>query len=106
MTIEELIKKLPERFQAIARRYAHLLIDMGFEELEAWIELISTGEWEQAYKNLISKMNTDELVGEQDKLNEILKALNEENAEFVSAQKDIVLQVLLTLLLMLRKQVE
>lgn len=106
MKIDDLIAKLPEEYRAIAKRYAPLLINMGFEELQDWVERLAGGDWQQAYKDLVSKMTTTEIVDEQDKANEIMKALNKENADLVAAQSNLMQQILLSTLLMLRGQIE
>ncbi len=106
MTTEELIAKLPDEYQPIARRYVSLLLDMGFDELQGWVEMLANGNWKQAYETVVAKMTTTEVVNEQKRVNEILKALNKENADQIAAQKEIIQQVFLTSLLMLRKEVE
>jgi len=106
MKIEELILKLPEQYQEIARRYINLLIDMKFEELQGWVEMLAGGNWHQAYETVVSKMTTAEVLNEQKKANEILKALNKENADQLAAQKEIVQQIFLISLLMLREEIE
>ena len=106
MTTEELIAKLPEEYQSLARRYVTILIDMGFEDLQGWVEMLASGNWQKAYEAVVSKMPTGEVLKEQKKVNEILKALNKDNAERVAAQKAIIQQIFLTSLLMLRKEVE
>lgn len=102
MTTEEIIAKLPEEYQPIAQRYVTLLLDMGFGELQAWAEKIAGENWPVAYESLVKKMSTTEIINEQKKANEILKALNKENA----TQRELILQIFLTSLLMLRKEVE
>ena len=106
MSIEELIAKLPQEYREIARRYTVLLIDMSFEELRAWIELIAKGEWQNAYANLIGKMSTDEVLAEEQKGHEILKRLNKDNSERISAQFALIEQIFLTSMLMLREEIE
>lgn len=106
MTIEELIQKIPEEYRLIARRYTTLLLDMGFKELQDWVDLIATGNWQQAYKAIVAKMPTDEIIAEQKKANELLKKMNKENADMLAGQRAILQQILLTSLLMLRKEIE
>lgn len=104
MKIEELIEKLPEEYQPFARRYVTILLDMAFDELENWVEILAKGQWPQAYQSIVSKMSTEAIVDEQKQANEILKKLNKENADMLAAQTEIIQQIFLTLLLMLRKQ--
>jgi thiaminase len=103
MTTEELIAKLPEEYQPIARRYVSLLLDMGFDELQSWIEILASGNWREAYISMVSKMSTIDILNEQEKVNEILKKLNKENANMYAAQKEMIQQIFLTSLLMVRK---
>lgn len=106
MTIEKLIEKLPEEYQEIAYRYTALLLDMGFEELQAWVEMIAAGKWQKSYESLIAKMPTDEILIEERKGHEILKRLNKDNAARIALQFALIEQILLTSILMLRKEIE
>jgi len=106
MKIDELIEKLPEEYREIARRYIPLLVEMSFEELQAWVELITKGNWQDSYTKLVAKMPTDEVIAEERKGHEILKRLNKDNAERIGVQFAIIEQIFLTSLLMLRKEVE
>ncbi len=105
MSIEDTIKKLPEEYQEIARGYITLLLDMGFEEIRAWVGLLAVGNWEGAYRELIAKMTTDEILIEERKSHEILKRLNKDNAERIAAQYAIIEQIFLTSILMLREEI-
>lgn len=106
MKIEEIILKLPEEYQETAKRYVSLLVEMSFEELQAWVEMIRKGDWLKSYEKLIAKMPTDEVLAEERKGHEILKRLNKDNAERIAAQFAIIEQIFLTSLLMLRKEIE
>ena len=106
MKIEELIAKLPEEYREIARTYTTLLLDMGFEELQAWVEMIAKGNWQNAYRNLVAKMSTEEVLAAERKGHEMLKRLNKENADSIGTQFALIEQILLTSILMLRKEVE
>jgi len=104
MTINDMIKKLPPEYQEIARRYVPLLVDMKFEDLKSWIEMIAAGNWQKSYKELVSKMTVDELLAEERKGHEILKQLNKDNADRIALQFAIIEQIFLTSLLMLRTE--
>ncbi|KKN74444.1 hypothetical protein LCGC14_0390640 [marine sediment metagenome] len=106
MTIEELIKKLPQEYQEIAYRYTAILLDEAFDDLQGWIELIAKGKWQDAYRRIIEKMPTNEVIADEQRGHEILKRLNKNNAERIGAQFAIIEQILLTSMLMLRKEIE
>jgi len=106
MTIEEIIAKLPEEYQEIARTYTTLLLDMSFAELQTWVEMIAKGNWQNAYRNLVVKMSTEELLIAERKGHEILKRLNKENADSIATQFALIEQIILTSILMLRKEIE
>lgn len=106
MKIEELIQKLPKEYRELAYRYIPLILDMGFEELKAWVEMMTKGNWQKAYQNIVAKMSTDAVLAEEKKAHEILKRLNKDNAERIAAQFAIIEQIFLILLLMLRKEIE
>lgn len=105
MTIEEIIAKLPEEYRAIARRYTTLLLDMADEELLAWVKSIAQGNWQKSYHDLIAKMTTDELLAEERKSHEILKRLNKDNADRMADQFSLIEQIILTSIMMLRKEI-
>lgn len=102
MKIEELIEKLPEEFHELAKRYLPMLIDMGFEELQNWVLTIAAGQWQPAYQMLIRRMTLQEQLYEVRRLNEMLRDYNDKNAGLAQVQKDIVRELLLTALQMLR----
>lgn len=106
MAIEEIIQQLPKEYQEIARRYIALLVDMGFEELQAWVELLRKGDWLKSYEALVAKMSTEEVLAEEKKGQEILKQLNKDNADRMEAQFTLIEQIILTSILMLRKEIE
>lgn len=106
MTIEELIQKLPQEYQEIANRYTTILLDDAFEDLQGWIELIRKGDWLDAYRRIIEQMPTEEVLADERKGQEILKRLNKENAGRIAVQFAIIEQILLTSLMMLRKEIE
>ena len=95
MTFEEIIVKIPEQFQDIARRYLPTLAGMGEEELVGWIELISSGDWQAAYRTVVQRMDTQEQLAELDRINSDLEQLNYANAEYVKMQKEMLKAILL-----------
>lgn len=104
--IDDLIKRLPDEFQELAQRYMPILVNMTFDELEQWVGLLAEGNWQKAYQNVVVKMSIDESVAEQKRINELLQKLNEENADKLAMDKDIVRQILLIALFMLRSEIE
>jgi hypothetical protein len=106
MSIEDIIDKLPEEYQELAQRYLPVLTQMTFDELENWVNLLAEGNWQAAYRNLVGKMSTDELIAETVKVNEQIKELNEENAETIAMQKNIIKEILLIALNILKSKAE
>jgi len=106
MKIEEVIQKLPEEYREIARRYTTLLLDMADEELLAWIESITAGDWQMSYLDLVAKMSTEEILTEEQKGHDILKMLNKDNADRIAMRSALIKQIILTSILMLRKEIE
>ena len=106
MSIEETIQKLPKEYQEIARRYTTLLLDMADEEILAWVTSIAQGNWQKSYSDLIAKMPTDEILLEEAKGHEILKKLNKDNADRIALRFALIEQILLTSIMMLRKEIE
>jgi hypothetical protein len=106
MSIEDIIDKLPEEYQELAWRYLPVLAQMTFDELENWVNLLAEGNWQAAYQKLVGKMSTDELIAETVKVNEQIKELNEENTETMAMQKNIIKEILLIALNILKSKVE
>lgn len=92
--IEDLIAKLPPELQPIAGRYISLFLQSGQAELAAWINMLLSGDWLAAYSYATSKMTTEDLIAEQQRINDELSRLNTENAANVAAQKALIQQAL------------
>jgi len=106
MPLEELIKKLPDEYQEMARRYLPIFINSTFDELEQWIALIAIGNWQEAYGTVVRKMDTEVLLDEQGKCNEYLRKLNKANADYMELQREMIRKSLLIGLLTLKKEIE
>lgn len=83
--------KLKKKIKAEASEEFHSIIDDIFiglerftdEELAQWIQYLIEGNWKEAYKIKIAKMNTDELLDEFDRLNEHFRTMNLNNQQRV-----------------------
>lgn len=106
MPMENLIKKLPDEYQEMARRYLPIFINSTFDELEQWIALIAIGNWQEAYGVVIRKMDTNILLDEQGKCNEYLLKLNKENATYIDLQREMIRKTLIIGLLTLKKEID
>jgi tyrosyl-tRNA synthetase len=98
MALKDIIEKLPPEQQEIAALYLPLLTDMAMDEINQWVELVLAGNRESAYKIIVSKMATGQLLAEQDRINAKLKAISEKDAGNEETQKQL-LRDLFTLLI-------
>ena len=79
--LEDIIESLPAQYEELARLYLPILRRMGREEVMSWLFKLSNGH---AMNDLIAeKMTTPELIADQERSNEMLKALNKDNADQV-----------------------
>ena len=101
MTMHELIDKLPDELKPFAQTYFDLLTTQSAELLSEWADSVAAGEWKAAYKLLVSKMSTQQLLDElqlQRKVQAQLAALGHDASE---TQQFIIASVLKALISML-----
>lgn len=103
--IKEIVEKLPEWLQPFAERYARIIADKGFEELQLIADSVVEGNWETAYRHIIAGMATEDLTAELSRINAGLKGLNKQNVEKRDVRKEIVRQALITILAMFRAEI-
>jgi len=104
-SIEKFIDSLPKEFQPIAGLYISTLNDMADSEIRAFVDLVATGSWSEAFKAITGRMTTEELLSELERINGLLKELNVENAEFVEIQVNIIKDFLVTSLLFSKSKI-
>ena len=73
---EELIQKIPEEFQELARAHLPLFNKMSDEELMSWIDYIMAGDYMKAYEIAGKKMRLDERIQEQKRMKQLLKDIS------------------------------
>ena len=98
MTLDELLQKVPEAWRPVVAEYGPALLTMSAEELWAWIRLLLAGREDQAYRVILERMDSDDLLAEWDKLSQRWQDANQRNAERVALQKEALLAVLRVLL--------
>ena len=64
------------------------LLAMGADEIKAWIQKLVQGDIEDAYAEILSKMDSPALVDEWTKLNAEWLSANMRNAERLAVQKN------------------
>ena len=106
MQLDELIAKLPEEYQPWGKQYGNALIDMGFNELTAWADLIANAKWQDAYKALAARMTTKQLIESQEAVNAKLKVINKRNASHVAMQEQMVKDAMTIGILLLKAKVD
>lgn len=82
--------------------YKDYLVNMTFDELEAFSVSVLDKDWEKAFMLLVKKMTVEELVASIGGSNSALKILNLEGEEKKKAMREIVLTLLTAGLAMLR----
>lgn len=100
--IEEIISKLPDAYKGWARRYAAILVDMGFEEIDKWVDSVVNLNWADAYKSLAVRMTTEQLLTAQEQVNQALRELNQQAVDFIQIQKQMVREALSIAIMILK----
>jgi hypothetical protein len=100
--IEEIISKLPDAYKGWARRYAAILVDMGFEEIDKWVDSVINLNWADAYRSLAVRMTTEQLLTAQEQVNQALRELNKQAVDFIQIQKQMVREALSIAIMILK----
>lgn len=103
--LQDLIDKLPDNLKPIASEYADKVVNMGVEELEAFIMSLGDYGWDASYMELASKMTVADLIASIGTNNSALQVLNAQGEEKKKAQRDIITQLLVALVAMLKSAV-
>lgn len=98
MDLEDIIKKLPKIFQDLARIHLKILLKLTREEVEKWVRLMLTGDYENAHKRLLAKMSTKEAIEDANALLEVVKQLNKQAQTEADMWREFFLQIFLILL--------
>ena len=102
MLIEDVIKKLPKMFQALARAHLKALTKLSLIEVTAWTMLMLEGDYEQAHKSLIAFMDTSDLIEDTKALKSLLSRFNRRS----KAEADMWRNFFLTILTILLSSIE
>ncbi len=104
--ISDLIKKIPEEFQDLARAHLPILANMARDDIVAWIDLILNGDYEKAYRITNNKMSPSERIAEQKRLNALYEIYNKDMIGKKDMFADFLRQILLIAVSMLWKEIE
>lgn len=94
--IAETIAKLPDLIQPLAGIYGDAALRWTDEQLELWVRGAFDRGWRKSLEALENVMTLDELESEANLQNAILRDLNGNNAAFVRAQKNAIIELLIT----------
>ena len=98
MTLDELIAKVPEQWRPVAAQYGPALLAMSAEDLWAWIDLLVKGYSDEAYRMLLEKLGSPEVIDEWVTLSADWQTANAANAARVDLQRKAILAILQVLL--------
>ena len=84
MTLDELRSQVKPEFQPWVDKYGPALLAMSAAELQAWIEYAMRRDVDAAYKALLAKMPSGDLLAEWSNLNADWSAANATNAQQVA----------------------
>jgi len=101
MTVQELIDKLPEELKPYAQTYFDFIVAQSSDILTEWVNAVAAGDWRAAYKMLVSKMSTQQLIDElqlQRKVQAQLQAQGQANTEVQQALIASLLKALISML--------
>lgn len=103
--LQDLIDKLPDKLKPIAAEYADKMVTMSVDEIEAFIMSIGDAGWEAGYTQLMTTMTVADLMNAIGTNNSALQVLNAQGEEKKKAQRDIITQLLVALVAMLKSAV-
>lgn len=98
MTLEELLAKVPPKFQGIAKEYGPALIKMTLDELNAWIILIARGDVAEAYNKVLDQTTAEDLLISWGNIDAEWAAANVESVKRIALQKSAAISILKVLL--------
>ena len=104
--LDDLIKKVPEEFQELARAHIPILAAMAKDDIVAWIDLILNGDYEKAYRVTNNKMTPSERIDEQKRLKALYETYNRDMIGKKDMFLDFLRQILLIAVSMLWKKIE
>jgi len=94
LTLEEIIKSLPDELQEVARTWGPTIFDMGAHEVQAWVNLMLLGDYATAYATLLKRKGSAEIISMWTSLDMKWKEINLNNAEKIKAQRSIIMDIL------------
>ena len=98
--LDAFLEKVPDEFKPIAVEYAPFILNLGMEEVLAWIKLILT-DWEAAYTQVVNVMESHDAQAEWKKRIAAMAKLNIET----SAQRKVFKEAGAALLLIILRLV-
>ncbi len=88
MTLEELKAKLGPDLLPWVEKYGPTILQMGADDLMAFIELMLKGDQSAAYAAILAKMPAADFLGEWDAAHADWGTANKANAARIAAQKE------------------
>ena len=104
--ISDLIKKIPDEFQELAKAHLPILANMAKEDILSWIDLILNGDYEKAYRITNAKMSPTERIAEQKRLNALYEIYAKDMVGRKDMFADFLRQILLIAVSMLWSEIE
>lgn len=94
MTIDELLKQVPDEWQPVVIEYGPIMLKWSHEELWAWIELIIRGDTQMAYRKLLMETDNNGILAAWDDVNAEWEAANRKNERKMELQRDAAMAVM------------
>lgn len=82
--LEDVVESMPAEYEEAARMYIPALQRMPKEEVLEWLDYLRKNQENAAYAALAKRMETDEIVADGDRGNDLLRLLNKDRAEKVN----------------------
>ena len=102
LTLEQIREQIEPELQPWVDKYGSTLVKMTKVELMEWVATISLGNSSNAYAQIITRMEVDEVLEEWVKINNRWKEANESNKKFLDAQKEAIEVIVKVLLRIVR----
>ena len=104
--IDDLIEKIPEQFQDLAKAHLPILANMAKDDIISWIDLILNGDYEKAYRITNDRMSPTERIAEQKRLNVLFETYYKDTVGKRTLFQDFFRQILLIAVSMLWAKIE
>lgn len=100
--LEELIKRVPAEFRPLAEKYGETMVRMAEDEVDTWIDLVTSGQKRKAYRAAFEAMEPEAKLAAMMETNAALKAAGQRSKSIDTIQEQIGAEFLQACLVLFR----